>query len=164
MIRDNLFLIACIGKNYELGIDNDLIWKFKNDMKFFKNTTINNSVIMGRRTYESMGRLLPNRENIIITSNNNYNIDGGIIFNNNKDVIDYIDYNKNKMFYVIGGASIYKYYLDYCSSLYLTEVNDSAYATVYFPRFNKNDYNSSILYSYNENDINYDIKKYVRKR
>ena len=161
---DNLNLIACIGKNYELGNDNDLIWKFKNDMNFFKNMTINNSVIMGRRTYESIGRILPKRENIIITRDKNFNIDNALIFNDNNSVINYIKDNYDKIFYVIGGASIYKYYLDYCSSLYLTEVNDSSNATVYFPRFDKNNYDSSILYSYNENGIDYDIKKYVRKR
>ena len=58
---DNLYLIACIGKNNELGADNDLIWKFTKDMKFFIEKTTNHTVIMGRKTYESIGKILPKR-------------------------------------------------------------------------------------------------------
>ena len=161
---DNLNLIACIGKNYELGNDNDLIWKFKNDMKFFRDKTINNSVIMGRRTYESIGKILPKRENIIITKDKKFNVNNALIFNDNDSVINYIEDNYDKLFYIIGGASIYNYYLDYCNMLYLTEVNDSACASVYFPRFDKSNYDSYKIQGYNENGIDYNIKKYVRKR
>ena len=160
---NNLYLIACIGKNNELGADNDLIWKFSNDMKFFKEKTINNAVIMGRNTYESIGGVLPKRENIIITRNKDFIVDSALVFNDHESVIKYIKDNSNKEFYIIGGSSIYKYYLPLCSKLYLTEVDDSYKANVYFPEFNKDDYQSKLLYNYCENNIHYRIVEYTKK-
>ena len=63
---NNLTMIAAVGKNLELGKKNELIWHFKEDMTFFKNNTINKTVVMGRNTYESIGRDLPNRKNIVL--------------------------------------------------------------------------------------------------
>ena len=160
---DNLYLIACIGKNNELGADNGLIWKFSNDMKFFKEKTTSNVVIMGRKTYESMGRLLPNRENIIVTRNKNFNIENALIFNDHESVLEYIKSNSDKIFYIIGGSSIYEYYLPLCSKLYLTEVKESYNANVYFPEFNREDYLQNVLYEYCEQNINYQIIEYIKK-
>ena len=66
----NINIIAAIGKNNELGKNNDLIWKFKGDMKFFKETTMGHPVVMGRCTFESLPSILPGRENIVISTNN----------------------------------------------------------------------------------------------
>ncbi len=65
-------IIAAIGKNNELGKDNKLIWYLPNDLKFFKNTTMNKKIIMGSNTFKSLGRLLPNREHIVLSSKNDY--------------------------------------------------------------------------------------------
>ena len=160
---NNLYLIACIGKNNELGANNDLIWKFSNDMKFFKEKTINNTVIMGRKTYESIGGILPKRENIIITRNKETDIDNALIFNDYESVIKYINNNPNKTFYIIGGSSIYEYFLPFCKKLYLTEVNANYEANVYFPKFNKKDYKENILHDYYEDNTSYKIVEYIRK-
>ena len=160
---DNLYLIACIGKNNELGADNDLIWKFTKDMKFFIEKTTNHTVIMGRKTYESIGKILPKRENIIITRNKEFKEDKALIFNDNESVIEYIKKYPDKEFYIIGGSSIYKYFLPLCKKLYLTEVDDTYEASVYFPEFNKEEYSREILHKYQENNLNYELVEYVKK-
>ena len=68
----NISMIAAVGKNLELGKGNDLIWHFKDDMRFFKETTTGNTVIMGRKTFESLPHALPNRRNIVITTDKSY--------------------------------------------------------------------------------------------
>ena len=160
---NNLYMIACIGKNNELGANNKLLYNFKNDMNFFKQKTTNNVVIMGRKTYESIGRILPHRENIIITKNKDYSVENAIIFNSNEEVLKYIKDNTSKDFYIIGGESLYKYYLDHAKILYLTEVNDTKKADTYFPNFDRNNYVKNIINSYIEDNIEYNIIEYVRK-
>ena len=72
----SISVIAAVGRNYELGKNNDLIWHFKEDMRFFKQTTMGHTVVMGRKTFESLPKALPNRRNIVITSDENYKADG----------------------------------------------------------------------------------------
>ena len=160
---DNLYLIACIGKNKELGANNKLIFNFKEDMAFFKTKTTNHTVIMGRKTYESIGKILPNRENIIITRNKDFKVENAHIFHDNEEVITYINKHPEKTFYIIGGSSIYKYFLEYCKKLYLTEVNSTKQADSYFPEFNKDDYEKNIISTHQENNIDYQIVEYTKK-
>ena len=84
-------IIAAIGKNNELGLNNNLIWHLSGDMKFFKTITTGKTVIMGRKCFESLPNILPNRKNIIITSNLNYKASGATIINSIKDAITYIE-------------------------------------------------------------------------
>lgn len=160
---NNLYMIACIGKNNELGANNRLLYNFKNDMNFFKQKTTNNAVIMGRKTYESIGRILPHRENIIVTKNKDYTVENAIILHSNEEVLNYIKDNPSKDFYIIGGESLYRYYLNYAKILYLTEVNDTKKADTYFPTFNKEKYVKNIINSYIEDNIEYNIIEYIRK-
>ena len=77
---NNLSLIAAIGSSNELGKNNDLIWHLHEDMKFFRTQTSGKTIIMGRKCFESLPGLLPNRKHIILTNNKNYQVDGAIIF------------------------------------------------------------------------------------
>ena len=81
---DNLSMIACVGKNLELGKNNDLIWHLPNDLKYFKETTKGKTVIMGRRTFESLPGVLPKRRNIVLQLPNESDIEGVEIFNSIK--------------------------------------------------------------------------------
>ena len=103
---DNLSLIAAIGKNNELGKNNDLIWHLPSDLKYFKKVTSGKAIIMGRKCFESLPGLLPNRTSIILTSNRNFTIDGAIIMHEVNDVLDYVK-NKKEECFIIGGAKIY---------------------------------------------------------
>lgn len=149
-------IIAAIGKNRELGYKNDLIWHLKGDMKYFKKTTLNHTVIMGRNTYESIGKPLPNRENIVISSSN---IDGVKTLSDPSLCID----NNSEEVFIIGGASIYKYFIPYADKLYLTEINDEKEADVYFPEFNKDDFIKEEIEKHIENGIEYTFVIYTRK-
>ena len=158
----NINIIAAIGKNNELGKNNDLIWKFIEDMKFFKETTMGHPVVMGRRTFESLPNILPGRENIVI-STNNINNDKIKLYRSIKDfLISYKNYNSDV--FIIGGASLYKAFIDIASTLYLTEIDDiEKDADVYFPIFNKEEFTKEIIKELEENGIKYKHVLYKRK-
>ena len=158
----NVNIIAAIGKNNELGKNNDLIWKFKEDMKFFKETTMGHPVVMGRRTFESLPNILPGRENVVI-STNNINNDKIKLYKSIKDfLVSYKNYNNDV--FIIGGATIYKAFIDIATTLYLTEIDDiEKDADVYFPIFNKEEFNKEIIKELEENDIKYKHVLYKRK-
>lgn len=123
-------IIAAIGKNRELGKDNDLIWHLPNDLKRFKKVTSNHDVIMGRKTYESLGKPLPNRTNIIITQNNNFSAEGCKIANSLEDALNICnDLNP----YILGGAQVYNQAIEFADVLDLTLVDAQLDADVFFP-------------------------------
>ena len=158
----NLNLIVAIGKNNELGKNNDLIWHFKDDMKFFKNTTMNHTVIMGRKTFESLPKILPNRCDVVITSNMDYHMDGVEVLHSIDEALEYIKNSSDDCF-IIGGASIYKKFLEYANTLYITKIDAEADADVYFPSFNEESYSCTNLESHEEDGIQYTIYKYEKK-
>ena len=129
-------LIAAIGKNSELGKDNDLIWHLPNDLKRFKKVTDGHHVIMGRKTYESLGRPLPNRTNIIITRNTNYTANGCVIVNSLQAAIEAAKDDKNP--FILGGAQIYKQAIEIADVLDLTRVDASLDADAFFPEIDVN--------------------------
>ena len=160
---NNITLIAAIGKNNELGYKNDLIWKFKEDMKFFKDNTKEKTVVMGRKTLESIKKPLPNRNNIVLTNQNIY-IPGVLVIHSKEQLYHLIkEYHQEIM--IIGGESIYKLFIDDADKLLLTEIDDSfTKADTYFPKFNKNNWNKKVLSKRIENNISYNHIEYNRKQ
>ena len=156
-----LSIIAAIGKNNELGKNNNLIWHLKKDMKFFKEKTSYHTIIMGRKTFESLPHLLPNRKHIVI-SRQNIEIPNVKIYHNINSFLKAYE-NIDEEIFNIGGASLYKELLDYTDKLYLTEIEASSKADVYFPNFNKNDFERTIL-SENEEGIKYKHVLYKRRK
>ena len=141
-------MIAAVGKNLELGKNNDLIWHFKEDMKFFKETTMGHPVIMGRKTFESLPKALPGRKNIVISANPEYKADGVEVVTSVEDAIKLAE-TENTDAFVIGGGRIYAELLPYADNLYLTEINaECPDADTYFPDFNKSDYIKEIVNFY----------------
>ena len=153
-------IIAAIGKNNELGLNNDLIWHLPNDLKFFKEKTLNQNIVMGYNTFVSLGRVLPSRKHIVLSFEKVRLPLEVIQFNNLEDLNNYI---KDKDVFIIGGASIYKQYIDKSSKLYLTEIEDTHKADVYFPKFDKNLFDKKILGTNSDNGINYTFTLYERK-
>jgi dihydrofolate reductase len=140
--------IAVIGKNRELGCDNKLLWDIPDDLAHFKKITSGHPVIMGRKTFESIGSPLPNRFNIIITRDENYKINGCEVVNSIENAIslaksilssrsDKSQGEAKKEIFIIGGAQIYKQALPYCDKLYLTLVDDAPKADVFFPDYSE---------------------------
>lgn len=126
-------IIAAIGKNNELGKKNALLWNMPADMKHFRETTSGHTVIMGQKTYESMGRPLPNRRNIIVTQDKNFQADGVEISYSLEDTLDSFKDSEDEVF-VIGGGQIYKQTIDKADKLYITHVDmDDKDADTYFP-------------------------------
>lgn len=155
-----LSMIAAVGKGNELGKNNGLIWNIPNDLKFFKEKTIGKTVVMGANTFHSIGKPLPKRTNIVIT---HQNIDKVLIYKSIREFL--IDYkNKTEEVFIIGGASIYKEFIDYVSTIYLTEIDASdKEADTYFPEFNKQLYEKIILDKNEENGIKYTHTMYKKK-
>lgn len=141
-------MIAAVGKNLELGKNNDLIWHFKEDMKFFKETTMGHPVIMGRKTFESLPKALPGRKNIVISTNPEYKADGAEVVTSVEEAVKLAEIENTEAF-VIGGGRIYTEFLPYADNLYLTEINaECPDADTYFPDFNKSDYIKEIVNFY----------------
>ena len=126
-------IIAAIGLNNELGKDNDLIWHLPADLKRFKKVTTGHTIIMGRNTFESIGKPLPNRKSIIITRNTSYKKEGCEVVHSLEDAIKLIqDYEHA---FIIGGAQIYNESMNknVVDQLDITEVHQNFDADVYFP-------------------------------
>jgi len=157
-----IIIIAAIGKNNELGKDNKLIWNLKEDLNFFKEKTTGHKIVMGYNTFESLPKLLPNREHIVLT-HKDLQIEGIKVFNDFKVLTEYLQILDEDV-YVIGGASIYKLFIDTADELILTEIEAECLdADTYFPKFNLDDYDCEIIKDNEENNIKYSHVRYRKK-
>lgn len=131
-------IIAAISKNNALGKNNDLIWHLPADLKRFKQVTTGHYILMGRNTFESIGKPLPNRTTIIITRNKNYFKDGCLIANSLEEALKMVE--EDKKVYIIGGAQIYKYAIEnnLVDALDITLVHEEFEADVFFPEIDLN--------------------------
>ena len=156
-------LIAAIGKNRELGYNNDLIWKIPEDLMFFRDSTMGKSIVMGMNTFNSLPKLLPGRKHIVLT---NKNVDLGDevkIYHNLKELLQYIDTLSSEVM-IIGGASIYKQMIEYADKMILTEIVGESVADVYFPEFSLDDWDKELISNHQYENINYSHVVYTRKR
>jgi len=148
-------IICAIGKNREIGYNNKLLWNLPGDMKHFVKKTKEHTVIMGQKTYESLQiKPLPKRKNIVLTLDKNFKAPGCEISHNLKAIANKYKNTEEEIF-VIGGASIYKQFIDYTDKLYLTFVDDSPEADTYFPEYSKFKNILSESDNLKENGINY---------
>ena len=153
-------IIACIGKNRELGKGNQLVFHIKDDMKFFRETTSGHKIVMGRKTWESLPGKLPHRENIVLSSRD---FDGPDLIVHDIEQFIHDHKNTDEEVFIIGGGSIYKAFLPYTTNLYLTEVDSTAPdADTFFPAFDKTKYTKSLIKKGTDNDLNYSIIKYIK--
>ena len=135
-----LSLIVAIGKNGEIGKDNSLLWHLPEDMKNFVKLTKNKTVIMGRKTYDSIGKPLPNRENIVLTRNALFTADGIQVFHNVDSIRKHLVKNNVKEAVVMGGAGVYELFLPLVDTIYLSKVDWEGEADVYMPEIPMNDF------------------------
>lgn len=155
-------MIAAVGKNLELGKNGGLIWKLPNDLKFFKEHTSGKKVFMGKRTFESLPKKLPNREHFVLTDEN-IDADGiNLVWDLNKYVEENVD--SEEEIFVIGGGMVYKEMLPFSKRLLLTEVDaEDDSADTYFPNFNKEEWIRNVLSENSDGDIKYSHVEYIRK-
>ena len=160
----DLTLIAAVGKNYELGRKNELLWKIPEDMKFFRHYTLGKPVVMGRKTFESLPKTLPNRTNIVLTRNEGFALDKDIIlYHDFYQLLSFIE-TLNQEVMVIGGSQIYCQFLPFAYKIILTEIDDEDnLADSFFPSFNKDEWYYETISDNSYNDINYKRLVYTKK-
>lgn len=132
-------LIVAVSKNGVIGKDNDLIWHFPKDMRFFKDTTLGHHVIMGRKNFESIPHKyspLPDRTNIVITRKNDYQAKGCITVNSLEEALKIAKKNQDPEPFIIGGGQIYKLALEknLVDKIYLTKIMHSFDGDTFFPK------------------------------
>ena len=137
-------LIVAMAKNGTIGIDNKLPWYLPNDLKYFKKVTMGKPIIMGRKTYESIGKPLPGRTNIVITRNPDYQAEGIVVVNSLQQALDKAEdisfINGHDEVMVIGGAEIYNQGLKSAGRLYITHVHADVEGDAFFPEVDWNDW------------------------
>ena len=159
-------IVAVANKNV-IGKDNKLIWHISEDLKRFKKITSGNKMIMGRKTFQSLPGVLPNREHIIITRDANFSIDSEMV-SICHDLNSLIEKYKNsdEEVFVIGGAEIYTQFLPYADKLYLTKVNHDFEGDTYFPEINfdefETEFDSNPIHD-EKNNFDYQFINLIRK-
>ncbi len=135
MKKAKISLIAAIGSGRELGKNNQLLWHIPDDLKRFKKITAGHPVIMGRKTYESLGRPLPHRVNIVISRDKNYQAQGANIVDSLEKALDFAQSKDDKEIFIIGGGQIYHQAIERADKLYLTIVEGNFEADTFFPDY-----------------------------
>lgn len=160
-----LNLIVCMDKNRGIGKDNAMPWHLPNELKYFKKTTTGHVVVMGRKTYESIGRPLSNRVNVAI-SNTMENTDEVPVYSDIEHFINTVrDVEKDIKginTFVIGGASIYEQFLPYADRLYITVINAEFDCDTFFPDFDIKDWR--VVDNWTDEDNGYDLEYLVIDR
>ncbi|NEV93832.1 dihydrofolate reductase [Psychroflexus sp. YR1-1] len=142
-------MVAAAAENNALGKDNELVWHLPDDFKRFKAITSHHHIIMGRRTFESFPKLLPNRKHIVITRQREYEKEGVIIVHSLEDALK-VSYDQDDVF-IIGGGEIYKQAMPYADKIELTRVHDTFDADAYFPEIDESKW-KLIQSEYHEKD------------
>lgn len=132
-------LIVNADKNWGIGKNNELLVQIPNDMKMFRSTTIGNVVVMGRKTLESFpnGKPLPKRTNIVLTKNKNFAAKGAIVVHSKEELLEELKKYPEEDIFVIGGESIYRILLPYCTTAYVTRTDYAYDADTYFPNLDE---------------------------
>ena len=158
-------LIAAVAENNALGKNNDLLWHLPNDFKRFKEITSGHHIIMGRKTFESFPKPLPNRIHVIITRQNDFEHEGCIVVQNIEKALSVCPINEN--LYIIGGGEIYQQSISFADQLDITRVHHSFDADVYFPEIDPEiwELTSETFHQKDERHLfDYTFQTFVRKK
>ena len=159
-------IVAIANKNI-IGGDNKLLWHISEDLKRFKSITTGHTIVMGRKTFESFPKPLPNRHHVVLTRDKNYNIDSDqvTVINDIETVMKTYE-NSGSEIFIIGGGEIYNLFLPYCNKLYLTKIKEDFEGDTYFPEINYNEWTiteSSEEYIDSKNNLSYQFINLCRK-
>lgn len=164
-----LALICAMAENRTIGRNNSLPWHLSEDLKYFKRTTMGNSIIMGRKTWESIGRVLPGRTNIVISSNPDYEAEGARVVNSLEEAtrlaesIALIDGSEEA--YIIGGAGLYKEALPHAQRFHLTRVHAEVEGDTFLAEFDEAEWEEVAREDFSKNETNpYDYSICVLER
>ncbi|WP_070119277.1 dihydrofolate reductase [Bacillus marinisedimentorum] len=159
------FLVA-LDRNHTIGKDNDLPWHLPEDLRYFKNVTMDHPIVMGRKTHESIGKILPGRENIIVTRNREYECGECTIAHSAGEVLE-MERKSGDEYFVIGGAELFNSFFPYADRLYITYIEEFFEGDTFFPDYDKNDW--SLLseekgIKNEKNPYDYYFRVYEKKR
>ncbi len=152
-------IIVAVSENWVIGNDNKLLWYLPSDLKRFKELTWGSSVVMGRKTFESLGKPLEGRQNIIITRNPEYQIEGCDVVASLSDALSLT----NNDCFIIGGGEIYKQTLPIADKIYLTTIHKHFDGDVYFPEIDFTQWQIVESVNVMDVDIDYTFIEYIRK-
>ena len=157
-------MIAAIAENNALGKNNELVWHLPNDFKRFKSLTTNHHIIMGRKTFESFPKPLPNRVHVVITHQKDYNPEGCIVVDSIEKAIATCPENEDS--YIIGGGEIYNLALPFTDIIEITKVHHTFDADAFFPKINKSEWElveSEENFKDEKHLYDYTYETYIRK-
>ena len=155
-MKNTISLIVAIAQNNAIGKDNQLLWKIRDDLKLFKKTTEGHLVIHGRKSFESVGKPLPNRTNIIITRNTDYKAEGVFIVHSLQEAIDLGNKLEQKgELFILGGAEIYKQSLNLVDRMYISHVETTREdADTFFPEVDLHEWKKIESKQFAKSDVN----------
>ena len=146
-------MIVAKGINNEIGKNNDLLWHLPSDLKFFKAVTMGKSIIMGRKTFQSLPKVLPGRKNIVISSDENFPAQGAVVVTSTEKALAE---SETEEVFIIGGESIYRAFFPLAQKLYITEVEfEDKDADVFFPEIDLSLWKRELLDEGEENGLRY---------
>jgi dihydrofolate reductase len=160
----NVSIIVAVSRNLVIGKDNQLIWKLSADLKRFKDLTTGHTIIMGRKTFDSIGKPLPNRTSIVVTRQKDYKIEGCIVVNSLEEAFEKVA-DQEEVF-VIGGGAIYKEALAKANKVYYTKVHKNFEGDAFFPVIDLKEWESvkrEDCYPDEKNEVPYSFIDYKRK-
>ncbi len=126
-----------MDKNNVIGKDNDLPWRLPADLAYFKKVTTGHAIVMGRKTFDSIGKPLPNRENIVITRNSEFTMEGCTVLHSIEEFLSLAKQREQEELFVIGGAAIFKELMDNVDKLYITFIDEEVEGDTYFPEIDQ---------------------------
>lgn len=133
-------LLLAMDRNHVIGVNNQLPWHLPKDLRFFKEKTTGNTIIMGRKTFESMGGALPNRKNIVLTKRTDVQYENAEIIHDIDKIKKWSLDNPEEEYFIIGGANLFQQVMDIADRMYITWIDDSFTGDTFFPEFNKEDW------------------------
>lgn len=156
-------IIVAMDKNRVIGKDNDLPWRLSADLKHFKKITMGKPIIMGRKTYDSIGKPLPGRENIILTRDASFTAEGCTVMHSLNEIFEYCSAHEEIM--IMGGATLYAVTLEQADKLYITQVHAEVEGDTWFPDFDITAWHETDRLDFNADDKNdYDYSFIVLER
>ena len=164
MVKSELTIIAAASTNNVIGFNNKLIWNIPNDLKRFKELTLGHSVIMGRKTFESLPNPLPKRRNIIVTKNKDYSRNGIEVTSNIEDAIDLCKSDSQP--FIIGGGEIYSQTIEIVDKIELTRVYKDYQGDAFFPDIPLDKFelaNELVNYLDDDSNTKYSFLTYIKK-
>ena len=158
--------IVAMDSQNGIGVNNQLPWHLPNDLKFFKSVTMGKSIVMGRKTYESLGRPLPGRLNVVISSQQVAAPESVVVLNSIEAALAYVAQEGTEEVFIIGGGQIFAASLPILNTLYITEVHTTVAADIFFPKISMEDWSIDWQEEHPVDELHqfaYTFKKYLRK-